>query len=126
MLQRSHSSELIVGRNIMTMESPFSEIRLHSVGGRVHKRESVGPLMAVNMAGLSGLHSALSVGRGNPRNKTLETLTGVSSAKYQKMHKANKTCKHEDFRDFCHNSNNYKSDNIHSVHFRIPYFESNS
>lgn len=74
MLQRSHSSELIVGRNIMTMESPFSEIRLHSVGGRVHKRESVGPLMAVNMAGLSGLHSALSVGRGNPRNKTLETL----------------------------------------------------
>lgn len=31
--------------------------------------------MAVNMAGLSGVHSASSVGRGNPRNKTLETLT---------------------------------------------------
>lgn len=31
--------------------------------------------MAVNMAGLSGVHSASSVGRGNPRNKTLDTLT---------------------------------------------------
>lgn len=39
------------------------------------KRESIGPLKAVNLAGLSGVHSALSVGRGNPRNKTLETLT---------------------------------------------------
>lgn len=69
----------------------------------LHRREIVGPLKAVIVAGLS----ASPTGRGNPRNKTLGTTNcGTSSAKYRKMHEADKPRENEeDFRDLRHNSN---------------------
>ena len=72
-----------------------------------HRREIVSPLKSFIVAWLLMVHSASSIGRGNPRNKTLNTLNcGAYSAKYQKMHKANKACEdEEDFRGLCHNFN---------------------
>lgn len=68
----------------------------------MHRREIVGTLKAVIMAGC--LPHPLAEETQEIKLGTLNC--GTSSAKYWKMHEANKACENEeDFRDLCHNSN---------------------
>lgn len=93
-----------------------------------HRREIASPLKTLIVAWLSVVHSASSFGREDPRNKTLDTLNyGTSSARYNKMHKANKACEdEEDFRGLCHNFNVILHQIIDIVCILGVYFESDS